>query len=339
MQNASPASTAMTARSELVRSFPSARIISVASRRNLGFAAGVNLGVSRTTAPLVGVFNPDGVTRPETVARLAARSNRMVTRSWPARSWCRRPYRTSRPHVLPDSLIGSRGPRRCIGASGCSKSAVSIPASSCIAKTSTFLGAARARGWRLVFVPDAVFLHARGFSRARITLPDSDVDRLEHEPRVPVRGSPTTSDGAAGSSTCRLVPRPCAPASRLDARGRAAGVGSLAAADSKARAPPAPPVGPSRVVGVAREIRSPGAHLRPPVNALTRRRGSQRRTSTAFPSIFSGTTSSMTACLQSARTWRSSSGAPSLVIEIRAGSASARVKSKPSSISWRTNTC
>jgi N-acetylglucosaminyl-diphospho-decaprenol L-rhamnosyltransferase len=32
----------------------------------------VNVGVDRTTAPYVGVFNPDGVTRPDTVARLAS---------------------------------------------------------------------------------------------------------------------------------------------------------------------------------------------------------------------------------------------------------------------------
>jgi GT2 family glycosyltransferase len=72
VQNASPATTARTAEAEAVRSFPSARIVAVAARRNLGFAAGVNLGVAHAAAPYVGVFNPDGVTRPETVARLAA---------------------------------------------------------------------------------------------------------------------------------------------------------------------------------------------------------------------------------------------------------------------------
>src|SRR5262249_6713177 len=71
VQNASPPLTAQMMQDEVGRAFPAAHRITVSSSRNLGFAAGVHLGGAHTAAPYVGVFNPDGVTRPETVARLA----------------------------------------------------------------------------------------------------------------------------------------------------------------------------------------------------------------------------------------------------------------------------
>ena len=45
----------------------------VALPRNLGFARAVNLGVSRTSSPLVMVLNADTVLEPGCLERLAAR--------------------------------------------------------------------------------------------------------------------------------------------------------------------------------------------------------------------------------------------------------------------------
>jgi N-acetylglucosaminyl-diphospho-decaprenol L-rhamnosyltransferase len=165
VQNACPAPTATAARSELVRSFPSARIISVSSRRNVGFAAGVNLGVARTTAPYVGVFNPDGVTRPETVARLAGALEQdrdafmagaqLVSSAAPAEQRvcaCR----------LVDWLPGTAALFRrdwFLDIGGFD------PGFFMYCEDVDLSRRARARGWGLVFVPDAVFQHARGFRR------------------------------------------------------------------------------------------------------------------------------------------------------------------------------
>ncbi|MEY2460316.1 MAG: hypothetical protein QOG30_2146, partial [Acidimicrobiaceae bacterium] len=53
VENGSRSRTSTAARVHLARSFPSARITSVVSRRNRGFAGGVNLGMVRTSAPYV----------------------------------------------------------------------------------------------------------------------------------------------------------------------------------------------------------------------------------------------------------------------------------------------
>ncbi|HXJ83224.1 MAG TPA: glycosyltransferase family 2 protein [Candidatus Methylomirabilis sp.] len=165
VQNASPAATARAAQAELVRAFPSARIVSVSSPRNLGFAAGVNLGVAHTAALYVGVFNPDGVTRPETVARLAAALDR-------------------------DSEVFMAGAR--IASTAVSEAppvrpplpAAWLPGTAMLFRRAWFLEIggfdpgffmycedvdlsrrARARGWKLVVGLDAVFWHARALDR------------------------------------------------------------------------------------------------------------------------------------------------------------------------------
>lgn len=62
-----PAPATSAAARKAARRFSAATVVIVRCRRNLGFGGGVNLGVSRTTAPFVGTFNPDGVARPDTV--------------------------------------------------------------------------------------------------------------------------------------------------------------------------------------------------------------------------------------------------------------------------------
>jgi GT2 family glycosyltransferase len=71
VENAAASSTAAAAR-DLLRLFPNARHTVVQSGRNLGFGSGVNVGMAKATAPYVGVFNPDGAVRPDTLSRLAA---------------------------------------------------------------------------------------------------------------------------------------------------------------------------------------------------------------------------------------------------------------------------
>lgn len=58
-------------RERLARETPEVRV--VAFSRNLGFAAAVNEGISRTRAPFVLLLNNDAVLAPDYVARLAAR--------------------------------------------------------------------------------------------------------------------------------------------------------------------------------------------------------------------------------------------------------------------------
>jgi GT2 family glycosyltransferase len=165
VQNASPAATVTAARGEIVGSFPGARGISVSSRRNLGYAAGVNLGVAHATAPYIGVFNPDGITRPETVARL----ERVLER---------------------DRDVFMAGPRLVSTASPeeppvCAPRAVDwLPGTAMLFRREWFLDVGgfdpgffmycedvdlsrrvRARGWKLALAPDAVFFHVRAFGR------------------------------------------------------------------------------------------------------------------------------------------------------------------------------
>jgi hypothetical protein len=148
-----------------MRRFPAARIISVASERNVGFAGGVNLGVTRTTAPYVGVFNPDGRTRPETVERLA------------------RALEQDRDAFMAGAQLvpteESREP-----APEAPRPTDWLPGTATLFRREMFLAIggfdpgyfmycedvdlsrrARARGWTLLAVPDAVFQHARGFGR------------------------------------------------------------------------------------------------------------------------------------------------------------------------------
>jgi len=163
VQNASPAATAQAAESELVSSFPSAHIVSVLSRRNLGYAAGVNLGVAHTTAPYVGVFNPDGVTRPETVARLAgaldddgsvfmAGARTVSTTALEASP----PRGRLRVAWLPGTAILFRR-ERFLDIGGFD------PGFFMYCEDVDLSRRARARGWKLVVVLEAVFVHARGF--------------------------------------------------------------------------------------------------------------------------------------------------------------------------------
>jgi GT2 family glycosyltransferase len=71
VENAAPAAVSSAAREAIRTAFPAASAVLVRSRRNLGAPSGVNLGISQATAPLVGVFNPDGLAEPETVPLLA----------------------------------------------------------------------------------------------------------------------------------------------------------------------------------------------------------------------------------------------------------------------------
>jgi GT2 family glycosyltransferase len=165
VQNASSRATAQIAEAETARVFPAARRIVVSSPRNLGFAAGVNLGVAHAAAPYVGTFNPDGVTRPETVARLARALDRdgrvfmagarIVPTAVPAA-----------PPLLPPLP------------------AAWLPGTAVLFRREWFLDIggfdpgffmycedvdlsrrARARGWKLVVGLDAVFWHARALDR------------------------------------------------------------------------------------------------------------------------------------------------------------------------------
>jgi GT2 family glycosyltransferase len=165
VENASPAATVMAAESEVVRSFPSARIVCVSSRQNLGYAAGVNLGVAYAAAPYVGVFNPDGVTRPETVARLAGALER-------DREVFMAGARLASTAVLEGP--SARAPLRVAW----------LPGTAMLFRREWFLDIggfdpgffmycedvdlsrrARDRGWKLVVVLDAVFFHVRELGR------------------------------------------------------------------------------------------------------------------------------------------------------------------------------
>jgi GT2 family glycosyltransferase len=163
--NASPPSLVAAVTTELLRQFPRARITSVECRRNLGFAGGVNIGMTRTTAPYVGVFNPDGVTAPDTVAQLvAALEQEPVAFMAGAR-------------LVPSldaELESPAGPR----------STDWLPGTAALYRRDSFFALGgfdpgffmycedvdlsrrvRAQGRELLFVPEALFQHARGFSR------------------------------------------------------------------------------------------------------------------------------------------------------------------------------
>ena len=60
VENLPLGATAAAARSLVARSFPAADRRVVSCRRNLGFAAGIDLGVLECGRPFVGFFNPDG---------------------------------------------------------------------------------------------------------------------------------------------------------------------------------------------------------------------------------------------------------------------------------------
>jgi GT2 family glycosyltransferase len=60
VENAPREATAAAARGLVARSFPAAEPRVVSCRRNLGFAAGIDLGVLECRRPFVGFFNPDG---------------------------------------------------------------------------------------------------------------------------------------------------------------------------------------------------------------------------------------------------------------------------------------
>jgi GT2 family glycosyltransferase len=163
--NATPPPTVMTAQAELVRAFPAAELTSVTSRRNLGFAGGVNLGVTRTRAPYVGVFNPDGITTPGTVAGLAAALEQDSDAFMAGAQLV---------PVVPAVLPRPEEPRVTDW----------LPGTAALFRREWFLALggfdpgffmycedvdlsrrARLRGWKLLLVPDALFQHARGFSQ------------------------------------------------------------------------------------------------------------------------------------------------------------------------------
>jgi GT2 family glycosyltransferase len=165
VQNASPPATARTAQAEVGRAFPAARRVAVSSSRNLGFAAGVNLGLAHTAAPYVGVFNPDGVTRPETVARLARALDRDGKVFMAGARIVSTAVRAA-PPVLPPLPVAW------------------LPGTAVLLRREWFLAIggfdpgffmycedvdlsrrARARGWKLVVGLDAVFWHARELDR------------------------------------------------------------------------------------------------------------------------------------------------------------------------------
>jgi N-acetylglucosaminyl-diphospho-decaprenol L-rhamnosyltransferase len=165
VQNGSPAATAMAARCAIVRSFPSARIVSVSSRRNLGFAAGVNLGVAHAAAPYVGLFNPDGITRPETVARLAGvldrdrdvfmAGARLVSTAVPEEP----------PACAPRQVDWLPGTAMLFRREWFLEIGGFDPGFFMYCEDVDLSRRARAREWTLAVAPDAVFVHARAFGR------------------------------------------------------------------------------------------------------------------------------------------------------------------------------
>lgn len=70
VENGARPATAAAAREAIAASFPAAEQTLVACRRNLGFAAGINLGVRECRRRFVGFFNPDGALQPNTPSAL-----------------------------------------------------------------------------------------------------------------------------------------------------------------------------------------------------------------------------------------------------------------------------
>jgi GT2 family glycosyltransferase len=165
VQNASPAATVRAARSEILRSFPSARAVSVSSRRNLGYGAGVNLGVAHTSAPYVGVFNPDGVTRPETVARLAAALEHGRAAFMAGARIVSAAIEEEPPACAPRRVLWLPGTATVFRREWFLEIGGFDPGFFMYCEDVDLSRRARARKWRLVVAPDAVFVHARGFSR------------------------------------------------------------------------------------------------------------------------------------------------------------------------------
>jgi GT2 family glycosyltransferase len=71
VENDASPQTSSSARGLLLDRFPTARRVLVRSRRNLGFGAGINVGMAHAQAPYFGVFGPDGAAERGTVAALA----------------------------------------------------------------------------------------------------------------------------------------------------------------------------------------------------------------------------------------------------------------------------
>jgi GT2 family glycosyltransferase len=71
VENDASPRTSSAARALLVDRFPTARRVLVRSRRNLGFGAGINLGMAHAQAAYFGVFGSDGAAERETVTVLA----------------------------------------------------------------------------------------------------------------------------------------------------------------------------------------------------------------------------------------------------------------------------
>jgi N-acetylglucosaminyl-diphospho-decaprenol L-rhamnosyltransferase len=165
VQNASPAATAMAAASEVIRSFPAARIVSVWSRRNLGYAAGVNLGVAHTAAPYVGVFNPDGVTQPETVTRLADALEKDRDAFMAGAQIVSTAVLNEPPACAPRRVTWLPGTAMLLRREWFLDIGGFDPGFFMYCEDVDLARRAQARGWKLVVVPDAVFFHARGFSR------------------------------------------------------------------------------------------------------------------------------------------------------------------------------
>jgi GT2 family glycosyltransferase len=165
VENASPAHTSAAARAQLAESFPLAAVTSVVSRRNRGFAGGVNLGVARTRAPYVGVFNPDGATRPDTIARLVAALD-LDPGALAAGACVLSGTATETPDAADPRVVDW------------------LPGTATLYRRDAFLGLggfdpgffmycedvdlsrrAGEKGWRLLLVPDAIFDHDRSFNR------------------------------------------------------------------------------------------------------------------------------------------------------------------------------
>jgi hypothetical protein len=140
-------------------------VLCVSLARNVGFAGGVNLGVTHTTAPYVGVFNPDGVARPETVARLAAALEQDPNA------------------FMAGARVVSAVPSEAPPAEDAFE-ANWLPGTAALYRRELFVAIGgfdpgffmycedvdlsrrvRAQGWTLLLVPDALFAHGRAFSR------------------------------------------------------------------------------------------------------------------------------------------------------------------------------
>jgi GT2 family glycosyltransferase len=166
VMNAAPAATALAATSEVSRLFPNAHVVTVTSARNRGFAAGVNLGVAQATAPLVGLFNPDGVTRPETVVRLVHALDHDTAAFMAGAQQVSTPVTEPPPATTPSITDWLPGTAVVFRRKWFLEAGGFDPGYFMYCEDVDLSRRARARGWHLLSVPDAVFLHARGFGRA-----------------------------------------------------------------------------------------------------------------------------------------------------------------------------